>query len=222
MKKFLLLLISSTLLASISYAQSFGTYSIETSLSKEDCMDRIDEWVALNLGSYSLNVDYKNEKTGRSIIKGHYVPSKSACYSVTIGAIDASIVYTLITEAKDHECLVTFNTIFYCFKDGGYVDYSRIASQNLELMVCEMEEMESIGEKVEVSPVFLDSANLVLEEYNSLTDQLKDENLKKSERKKIDKSLSKMRGKRNVYYDISMNSALFLKAIATSIEQSLK
>lgn len=222
MKKLLLSLVSVTLLASVSFAQSFGTYSLETSLSKEDCMDRIDEWVALNLGSYSLNVDYKNEKTGRTIIKGRYVPSQNACYSVTKGAIDASIVYTIVTEAKDNECIVTFNDLFYCFNDGGYVDYSRIATQNLELMVSEMDEMESVGEKIEVTPEFLDVAAKVLDEYNSVADQLKDENLKKSERKKIDKTLSKMRGKRNVYYDVSMNSALFLKAIASSIEKSLK
>ena len=89
-------------------------------------------------------------------------------------------------------------------------------------MVSEMEAMESVGEKIEVTPEFLDTAAKFLDEYKSVADQLKDESLKKSERKKIDKSLSKMRGKRNVYYDVSMNSALFLKAIATSIEKSLK
>ena len=185
-------------------------------------MDRIDEWVALNLGSYSLNVDYKNEKTGRTIIKGSYIPSQNACYSVTKGAVNAVIVYTLITEAKDSACVITFNDLYYCFKDGGYVDYSRIATQNLELIVSETETMESLGEKIEVTPEFLDIASKVLDEYNSLAEQLKDENLKKSERKKLDKTLWKMQGKRNVFYDASMNSAQFLKAIALSIEKSLK
>ena len=222
MKKLYLTIAAVVISACLSFAQSFGPYSIVTQLSKDDCMDRIDEWVALNLGSYSLNVDYRNEKTGRTIIKGVYVPSENKCYSVYKNALRASIEYVIVTQAKDNECIITFNSLNYCFKNGGYVDYDGIATRNLDMMVDEMEFIEELGEKIDITPELMDKASAYLEEYNSTHDQLTNPELKKSERKKINKAIDKMQGKRNVYYDVSMNTALFLKALVTSFEKALK
>ena len=222
MKRILLSVAAIFLFINLAIAQSFGTYSLQTNLSKEDCMDRIDEWVALNLGSYSLNVDYKNEKTGRTIIKGVYVPGESAMYSVYRNAIKASIEYTIVTEAKDNECIITFNSLYYCFKPGGYVDYDSIATRNLNLMVAEMELIEEIGEKIEITPELMEKASGVIEEFNSVKEKLQDQSLKKSERKRIQKELDSMESDRNVYQDISLNSAKFLQALVSSFEKSLK
>ena len=222
MKRILFSVAAIFLFVNLAVAQSFGTYSLETNLSKEDCMDRIDEWVALNLGSYSLNVDYKNEKTGRTIIKGVFVPGESAMYSVYRNALKASIEYTIVTEAKDNECIITFNSLYYCFKPGGYVDYDSIATSNLNLMVAEMELIEEIGERIEITPELLEKASGVIDEFNSVKEKLQDQTLKKSERKKIQKELDSMESDRNVYQDISLNSAKFLQALVSSFEKALK
>ena len=222
MKRLLLLISSILLVTQLADAQSFGTYSLETNLSKENCMDRIDEWVALNLGSYSLNVDYRNEKTGRTIIKGRYVPGEATMYSVYRNALIASIEYTIVTEAKENECVITFNNLYYCFTSGGYVNYDVIATRNIELMVAEMEVVEDIGEKIEITPEFLERASGIIDAYKAENEKLQDQNLKKSERKKIQKNLDRMEGERNVYQDVSLNSARFLQALVTSFEKALK
>ena len=205
-----------------SYSQSFGSYSIATTLSKEDCMDRIDEWVALNLDSYQFNVDYKNPKTGKTIIKGILEDKNNEMYSVSKGAVKASIQYLIVTEASDSCCVITFKELNYCFESGGYVNYDYIATQNLELMIDEMDYVELLGEKIAVNQDILDKTQDIIKEYDSLIEQIQDPTLKKSERKKLIKKEKELSGQRNVLLSVGGSSSAFVAAVLQSLEETLK
>lgn len=222
MKHRVIAIITCVLISFSIYAQDFGSYSIKTTLSKEDCMDRIDEWVALNLDSYSLNVDYKNEKTGRTIIKGRMTDTANGMYSVYRNAATASIQYLIVTDSKDNECVVTIKDLIYCFGTGGYVNYNALATSSLELMIDELDTIEMLGESIRITQEFLEKAESVIKEYEEVDDQLKNESLKKSDRKKIEKERKLLEGRKNVYLYVSRGASKFAMAILASIEDTLQ
>ena len=222
MIKHLLLFAVTCIYCSICFAQNYGEYSIKTTLSKEECMDRLDEWVALSLGSYSLNVDYKNEKTGRTIMKGAFEDSNNRMYSVTKNAMSATIQYVIVTEAKDSVCKVTIKDLLYCFGGGGYVDYSTMHTKNIELVQSEIQAAEDLGGTIRITQSFLDEAEAITKEYDDISKLSRVESLKKSERKQYEKACDKMRGKRNVFMNISRDASEFALSILRSIEDALK
>lgn len=221
MKRYILILIFCLFIVP-SFSQSFGVYSITTTLSKDDCMDIIDEWVALNQHSFKFSLDYKNTNTGKCIINGVINDDNSKMYSVSKGALTASIQYSIVTEACDNNCTISFNELNYCFKDGGYVDYDLIATKNLELMVDEISVVEELGETIEVNQALLNKTQSVIEEYDSLSERIKDSSLKNSERKRLEKELSKKVGMRNVYVSMGGNTNAFVTSVVSSLEKALK
>lgn len=197
-------------------------WEVTNTLSKEQNWEKTNEWIALNFSSYKASVDYKNEQSGKIIVKGIIKDMDGLMTSLMTHVLSASIEFTMVIQCQDSLCTIQFSNILCSFKSGyGNIDY--LPTKILETCRDEMNITMIYGPNFTVDERLEKKYNEIESEYKTAESVAIDTTLKKNEQKKAKKIYEQMKPKYRVFYTavVSTWSNIYTK-IANPFEEMVK
>lgn len=203
-------------------AQPYIEFSYDCKLSKTDCFNRIDEWLALNKTIYNIKIDYRNPDYGKYIINGETEDEHCHLYCVSYGGLSANFTYTLSIEIKDNICKLSFRNVVYNFSVTSYVDYDYLSTSMLKIIRDELNIIERGNNKLSIDERFKEKYRRLDESRQQLKSIADDETKKKKERKRAKNTLEETQGEYNVYLYCSSGPGVLFYDLSKSLSKLLK
>lgn len=215
MKRFLILILC-FITFQTSFSQNLNTSSFDYECSKNDFIQKLEKWIAINKDK-ELKIDYINTEKGELIISGIYHPLKSGLHTTSFNILEPYITYSIEILCKDKTCNYSFKNITYYFKSS-YGDVSFLPKNYLDEAKIELNEIIANNAKFVIDKSFKYSMEYNQEKMNSYKKIADDISQKKSVRKKNLKMYNKYVIENNVYKKITsdikiMQSTIYLQLV---------
>lgn len=133
----------SVFLSTVTYAQYMGDqHKINTSLTKDICWNKINEWVVDGFHRYHTVVDYEDKDFGWIVVKGRYNPELDGMISTLYNQLTPIIEFVLEFKCGDKSCTIVFREFYYTFNLGKTIV---VDINNVEIIKSSTAELKAIN-----------------------------------------------------------------------------